>query len=141
MQDANIHSNARVILESIYEKKDEKVGRKKNKNHDAHILFFLIIFGISGLAFGFWRMGGIIKRPLQMLQAPRADALYAAVGTNGVINASAAELSVKDTDGDGLNDYDELYIYKTSPYLEDSDSDGVSDSAEIQKGTNPNCLG
>ena len=26
-------------------------------------------------------------------------------------------LKTKDTDGDGLSDYDELYIYSTSPYL------------------------
>lgn len=44
-----------------------------------------------------------------------------------------------DTDGDGLNDYDELYVYKTSPYLADSDSDGSADKAEISGGTDPNC--
>jgi len=44
-----------------------------------------------------------------------------------------------DSDGDGLSDYDELYIYKTSPYLEDTDSDGISDYDEVQRGTNPSC--
>jgi hypothetical protein len=36
-----------------------------------------------------------------------------------------------DTDGDGLNDYQEARSYGTSPLLIDSDSDGVSDYAEI----------
>ena len=45
----------------------------------------------------------------------------------------------KDTDNDGLSDWDELNIYKTSPYLEDSDSDGSSDKEEIEQGFNPNC--
>ena len=39
-------------------------------------------------------------------------------------NNQDLELRKKDTDRDGLNDYSELKIYKTSPYLADSDSDG-----------------
>lgn len=48
-------------------------------------------------------------------------------------------LKLLDTDRDGLSDYDELYIYNTSPFLEDSDSDGVSDKVEIERGQDPNC--
>lgn len=44
-----------------------------------------------------------------------------------------------DTDGDGLTDYNELYVYKTSAYLADTDGDGYSDQTEITGGTNPNC--
>lgn len=47
--------------------------------------------------------------------------------------------SLRDTDGDGLLDTDELTIYGTSPFLVDSDSDGISDKAEIDAGTDPNC--
>ena len=50
-----------------------------------------------------------------------------------------ANLQKEDTDGDGIDDYSELYVYKTSPYLADSDSDGSSDQAEIKGGTDPNC--
>lgn len=35
-----------------------------------------------------------------------------------------------DTDGDGLNDYEELYVYHTNPLLADTDGDGVSDLEE-----------
>lgn len=52
---------------------------------------------------------------------------------------SEAVLKTKDTDQDGLNDFDELAVYKTSPYLEDSDSDGLADGEEVKKGTDPNC--
>jgi hypothetical protein len=52
---------------------------------------------------------------------------------------SEESLRAKDTDGDGLSDWDELYFYKTSPYLEDSDSDGFSDKQEIDNGKDPNC--
>jgi len=45
----------------------------------------------------------------------------------------------KDTDKDGLYDQDEINIYKTSPYLQDSDSDGFSDAQEVGSNNNPNC--
>ena len=46
---------------------------------------------------------------------------------------------MQDTDLDGLNDYDELYIYGTSPYVADSDSDNISDKDELDSGNDPNC--
>lgn len=52
---------------------------------------------------------------------------------------SAVDLRTKDTDKDGLNDYDELNVHGTSPYIEDSDSDGYSDSQELKSGNDPNC--
>lgn len=59
--------------------------------------------------------------------------------TQTQISTSDAELKNKDTDGDGLNDYDEINIYHTSPYLADSDGDGINDAQEIKNGTDPNC--
>lgn len=50
-----------------------------------------------------------------------------------------AELSIKDSDGDTLSDFSELYINKTSPYIKDSDSDGVDDNVEVEKKTDPLC--
>ena len=49
------------------------------------------------------------------------------------------KLRGQDTDGDKLSDWDELNVYLTSPYLEDSDSDGYTDSDEISRGQDPNC--
>ncbi len=48
-------------------------------------------------------------------------------------------LKQRDTDGDGLSDYDELNVYLTSPYLADTDSDGVPDGTEVAAGDDPNC--
>jgi len=53
--------------------------------------------------------------------------------------ATIEALKGKDTDKDGLNDYDERYVHKTSAYLEDSDSDGISDKKEIDANKDPNC--
>jgi hypothetical protein len=72
------------------------------------------------------------------------EPLYAGLKTNQTNdtlsnNANDEELKAKDTDSDGLNDFDELNLYKTSPYLADSDSDTFSDKSEIDSGNDPNC--
>ena len=54
-------------------------------------------------------------------------------------NNNESDMKTKDTDADGLNDWDEIYVYKTSPYIADSDSDGYLDGYEIQAKTDPNC--
>ncbi len=70
---------------------------------------------------------------------------FAYKGDNSVAGDTAsstdneAALKSKDTDGDGLSDWDELNIYHTSPYLEDTDGDGIPDGVEIKNGTDPNC--
>ncbi|MEZ4398113.1 MAG: thrombospondin type 3 repeat-containing protein [Candidatus Krumholzibacteriia bacterium] len=46
-----------------------------------------------------------------------------------------------DTDGDTLNDYQELYVAWTNPYDSDTDNDGVSDAAEVAASTDPNDFG
>jgi len=48
-------------------------------------------------------------------------------------------LRFRDTDRDELSDFDELYIYGTSPYLPDTDGDNISDGKEIKVKTNPLC--
>lgn len=47
----------------------------------------------------------------------------------------------RDTDSDGLSDYEETYVYASSPYLADTDSDGFNDKEELDKGYDPNCAG
>ena len=43
----------------------------------------------------------------------------------------------RDSDKDGLNDYDEHYVYKTSPASPDTDSDRLQDAKELELGTDP----
>ncbi|MCI0479425.1 thrombospondin type 3 repeat-containing protein [Candidatus Uhrbacteria bacterium] len=50
-----------------------------------------------------------------------------------------AEAKRRDTDGDGISDWDEENILSTSPYLRDTDGDGIPDNVELATGQNPNC--
>jgi len=43
-----------------------------------------------------------------------------------------------DTDGDGLTDYEEIFIYGTDPLNPDTDGDGLPDGLEIFYGMDPN---
>lgn len=43
----------------------------------------------------------------------------------------------KDSDDDGLTDYEERHIYHTNPHKRDTDGDGASDGLEVKYGRNP----
>lgn len=50
-----------------------------------------------------------------------------------------ASLQKQDSDGDTLSDFDEQYVYYTSSYLADTDSDGKADNVEVEAKTDPTC--
>lgn len=50
-----------------------------------------------------------------------------------------ANLQKLDSDSDTLSDFDEQYVYYTSSYLADTDSDGVADNVEVDSSTDPTC--
>jgi hypothetical protein len=85
------------------------------------------------LAFSFLWIGQQIRKPFE----PKGPGRFLTIEQQAAEQEAA--LKVRDTDGDGLNDYEELNIYHTSPYLTDTDSDGVSDGDEIKQGADPNC--
>jgi hypothetical protein len=47
-------------------------------------------------------------------------------------------LKSEDNDKDGLSAYEELFVYYTNPYDEDTDGDGLCDGIEVLKETSPN---
>lgn len=55
-----------------------------------------------------------------------------------LMTLSDEELKARDTDGDGLSDYDEIYVHGTDPLNPDTDGDGLTDYDEINVyGTDP----
>lgn len=47
------------------------------------------------------------------------------------------KILLKDSDNDGLSDYEEINIYGTNPNNPDTDGDGMSDGEEVKRGRNP----
>lgn len=57
--------------------------------------------------------------------------------TNGQEILLNTRPDLKDTDGDGLSDFDEVNTYRTDPLNPDTDGDGLKDGEEVQRGTDP----
>ncbi|KKT71684.1 MAG: Ig domain-containing protein [Candidatus Uhrbacteria bacterium GW2011_GWE2_45_35] len=112
--------------------------RKKPFSNEEKVAFVLLLtIGFLGVVFGFKSFGANLSRPFQVQLAA-----YTGESFMTITEKEAAEVErqkTTDTDADGLLDYDELYIYKTSPYLTDSDSDGLDDKTEIFSNQDPNC--
>ena len=92
------------------------------------------------LMYGGWsQLNANVRQPFSVSRAEIQRSL--ALLTQGTQDDQKTinDLKLKDTDRDGVSDYDEIYVYHTSPYLADSDSDGIPDGQEIAKGTDPNC--
>ena len=51
--------------------------------------------------------------------------------TNGYEKSIGTSIDKADTDGDGLNDYEEIVKYKTKPTVADTDEDGLKDGDEV----------
>lgn len=94
---------------------------------------FLLLFAILTVSLGALQLRNTIYGPFVVRQADNE------LDTNIVLADEATRLQQIDTDRDGLNDYEELYFYETSPYIEDTDSDGLLDKAELDAGGDPLC--
>ena len=111
--------------------------RKKTQRSEMVLVGFLLLFAVGSIAFGIIRLKDSIQKPFQAVNTQEpGGSLLDGVDRGGI---DIEGLKTKDTDGDGLNDYQESYITQTSQYVADSDGDGISDKEEVTRGTNPNC--
>jgi hypothetical protein len=133
------------IKEFIEEKTENITNKIERTPMEKFFLFFLILITISALVLGYLQFKANIEGPLSdsYLRELRVN-LRAKYGLLNLNTANTNQIDLiklknQDSDLDGLDDYSEIYIYHTSPYLADSDSDGISDKDEISQGTDPNC--
>ncbi|MDD4289649.1 MAG: hypothetical protein PHH83_00025 [Patescibacteria group bacterium] len=122
--------------------KDFSLGNSINKNKFFNRVFnyfsredvivkSIFIVGIFSIFFGILGMYINIKNSLITPEVAIENTAVIVEGLN----------RIKDTDLDGLPDYEELNTYNTSPYLEDTDLDGVSDYDEMILGRDGECSG
>ncbi|MDD2807425.1 MAG: hypothetical protein PHW95_02820 [Patescibacteria group bacterium] len=136
------------VLEEIYHEVDSKNAPKKSvhdsiigylkenpKRVDGFLSLVVIFFGLVAIIWGWSRFQyGLISYRL-----PKPGDAVKLLTASQPPPQDLLGLKGKDTDNDGLSDYDEIYIYGTSPYLPDSDSDGIPDKTEIANHTDPTC--
>lgn len=120
---------------------EKLVNNQKNKKNlsveEKAVFVLMAVVGVLGIVFGFKSFPANLSRPFEIQLASYTGEKFLTLSEQ-----EAAELELQkttDSDSDGLMDYDELFIYKTSPYLADSDSDGFDDKTEIFSNNNPNC--
>lgn len=112
---------------------DENQGNKSLSRAQKTGFVLLLIFGILAFGLGMLQMRNTIFSPFAINLGKLAG------GQEGLFTDEQTRLQSIDTDHDGLNDWEELNFYQTSPYLTDTDSDTISDKKEIEQGTNPLC--
>ena len=99
-------------------------------------LFFLSVLGLFVLVLGFVQIRGAIYGPFEGFKKSSAKKELV-LTQEEILSILSEQAKQEDTDGDGLSDYDEVYFYQTSPYIQDSDSDAFSDQEEIEAGSDP----
>lgn len=96
----------------------------------------VIVVGLGSMLFGLLIFYFNLTNPFSSILAKAAK-------DQAIIDEQARLALViqqtQDTDQDGLTDYLELNQYSTSPYIADTDSDGISDGDEVKRGSDPNC--
>ena len=80
----------------------------------------LLVFGIMAVGLGFLQMRNNIYNPF-------AISIFQDESNIDSLLDEQTRLQMIDTDHDGINDWEELNFYETSPYLPDTDSDGAGD--------------
>ena len=99
-------------------------------------LFFLSILGLFVLVLGFFQIRGAIYGPFEGFKKSNAEQ-ETTLTQEEILSILLKQAKQEDTDKDGLSDYDEVYVYQTSPYIQDSDSDAFSDQEEVIAGSDP----
>lgn len=112
----------------------------RNKRMQTVVLIVFVVLTFSILIFGFTKINNMFEVPIAAIWTERSGKdLDEIIGEDDIYEKDPEDLKKEDTDEDGLNDFEEVYIYLTSPYLSDTDSDGVSDFEEISNYEDPNC--
>ena len=129
------HSGFESYDNKIMDQDDDQKSNRAHNRREKVNSFVIILVGIFAIIFGIYQVSTNISNPFSYLNGKGSDA-----STTDSQDLATQALKNQDTDGDGLSDYDETNVYLTSPYLADSNGDGVSDGNSIKMGIDPNCI-
>lgn len=118
----------------------EEQNAQNPQKKDQRILVGLFVFLFAGISIvGLQGITRSIQYPFERKDGSTATTSLAQLSSDQQKNQTDEALKKLDTDKDGLNDYDEISIYGTSAFLDDSDGDEYSDKTEILTGHDPLC--
>jgi hypothetical protein len=128
----------RPVAEYVDDNHQAKLMRNKKIAFVSILVLSILFVGMS-----FYQIGNALEVPFAKVPSNTSGSTVAATDDSVVPDEMSAEeksaLRAKDSDEDGITDFDEIFVYKTSAYLTDSDSDGITDPDEIKAGEDPNC--
>ena len=94
------------------------------------------VCGIMAMSLSIYHIQSSINDPFLAKKSSIAEAKKL-IGPTDAEKEDA--LKRKDTDGDGLSDWDEQNVYHTNPYMRDTCGDGLSDNVRVLTGKNMSC--
>jgi hypothetical protein len=143
------------------EKNDNSENQSLNQNkmdkNRKMSLIFLSVFSVAIIVFAFLSFNNTLRGPFesQLSKKVESDRTVCVDGhcfPEGVLEGDLSgldrdtlepenlDLKLIDTDGDEISDWDELFVYETSPYLADTSGDGINDyDAIFVHGIDPLC--
>jgi hypothetical protein len=77
------------------------------------------------------------KKLLRRIDTIVEEYKNAVIEVDALIAERVTQDVFRDSDNDGITDYDEISIFNTDPFSADTDGDGFIDSAEIENGFDP----
>ncbi|MDA2921728.1 thrombospondin type 3 repeat-containing protein [Patescibacteria group bacterium AH-259-L07] len=98
------------------------------EKQNRRLVLFLTIFSVFIFVVGYFQFRHAIYAPFGGVSKEQ---------TSQQIEQELSTLVLQDVDKDGLTDFDEQFVYSTSPYIADTDSDAYSDKEEVDAGSNP----
>lgn len=143
-------SSFKEKLSQFFERKaDNAVERINHTPTNKLILIVLVLFSVGSVAIGALQVKAFLDKPFFVDKLVESKGKIR--GPLGMIdyireqqqtNEAITKMQGRDTDGDGLNDYQEVYVYFTNPYTKFTNGGDKSDKELVESGEwRDSCIG
>lgn len=143
-------SSFKEKLSQFFERKaDNAVERINHTPTNKLILIVLVLFSVGSVAIGALQVKAFLDKPFfsdklvedkGKIRGPLGMLDY--IREQQQTNEAITKMQQRDTDGDGLNDYDEVYVYHTNPYTKFTNGGDKSDKELVDSGEwKDGCIG